>query len=152
MKRLLVVALALVVPFAGMAQERKTAVSVTHKGQDQIGSLFVAAFNQELLHSARYEPMASEGAKNGLRFYVDITTVDVATDVPKRGQDSAISVVIEEMGFPNSFPVPDMWYHKLVIVDRKTAEKVAKELLGDLDAAWCNHITNSVGGCPKENL
>jgi hypothetical protein len=39
-----------------------------------------------------------------------------------------VSVVIEEMGLPNSFPVPYKWYHKAVVVDQKTVDKTAKEI------------------------
>jgi hypothetical protein len=44
------------------------------------------------------------------------------------------------------------WYHKVLVVDQKTTGKIAKELLEDMDARWCNYIKSSVGGCPKEKL
>jgi hypothetical protein len=61
-------------------------------------------------------------------------------------------VVIEDMGLPSSFPVVTKWHHKVVVVDPKTTDKMAKELLEDMDARWCTYIKSSVGGCPKEIL
>lgn len=152
MKRLSLVAFALLIPYAGLAQEHKIPVSVAHVGHDAVGALFASGFGRDLSRSTRYEPMPTKEAKDGLRFYVDLITVDVDDAGPTEGRKSAISVVIEEMGLPNSFPVPDKWYHKVIIVDRQTVDKVAEVLLEDLDARWCSQIKNSLGGCPEEKL
>lgn len=58
----------------------------------------------------------------------------VADDGQEGGKKSAVSVVVESMGFPNSYPVPDMWYHKIFVVDQKTADRIAKDFLENLDA------------------
>ena len=135
-----------------LAQQSKTPVSVSHIGEDQFGSLFVAALNRELSQSAKYERMAGPDVNKGLRFYVELVTVDVADDRRERGKRSAASVVIEDMGLPNTFPVATKWYHKVIVVDQQTAANIAKELVEDLDARWCNTIISSVGRCPKEKL
>jgi hypothetical protein len=150
--RIMVALFALLVPFSGVAQERKLPMHVSQIGHDQVGALFSSAFKRELSQSARYEFSAPQETKNGSRFYVELMTVDVADNVANQGKRSAISIVIENMGLPKSFPVPSKWYHKLVLVDRQTVDKIAKDLLDDIDASWCNQITNSVGGCPKEKL
>jgi hypothetical protein len=150
MKGLLTAMFVLLIPFANAAQERKTPVSVSHTGKDQVGTLFAEAFGRALSHSALYEPLS--GNESGFRFYVDLTTVDAADTVPERGKRSVVSVVIQDMGLPNSFPVADMWYHKVIIVNRRQVEETAKKLLEDMDARWCSYIRNSVGGCPKEKL
>jgi hypothetical protein len=75
--------------------------------------------------------------------------VDAAENKSDEGKRSLVSVVIEEFGLPNSYPVATMWYHKLIVVDKNLVGTVAKDLLDDMDASWCNHIKNSVGGCPK---
>jgi hypothetical protein len=111
------IGIALLVPCLYGAQERKTPVSVFRIGQDQVGSLFVAAVNRELAKSVRNEQMPSEGIKDGFRFYVELISIDVSDDVSAQGKRSVISVVIEEMGLPNSIPVSNMWYHKVVVVD-----------------------------------
>jgi hypothetical protein len=150
MKKLLLVIFTLLIPFSGAAQERKTPVSVGHTGNDEVGKLFVEAFNRELSHSTRYAPM-NESDK-GFRFFVDFITVDVADTAPEEGKRSVVSVVIEDMGLPNSFPVADMWYHKVIVVNRRSADETAKELLEDMDARWCTYIHNFISGCPKEKL
>jgi hypothetical protein len=38
------------------------------------------------------------------------------------GEDSAVSVVIQQIGLPTSFLVPDMWYHRLIFVNRFSAD------------------------------
>jgi len=45
-----------------------------------------------------------------------------------------------------------MWYHKVIVVDKNAVGTVAKDLLDDMDARWCNYIKNSVGGCPREKF
>jgi len=140
----------LLVASASIAQEHRIPVSVSRKGEDQGGALFVAALNRELSHSIRYQPMSVDGTDKGLRFYVDLATVDLDNGEQERNRKSAVSVVVEDMGFPNSFPVPTKWYHKVIVVDQTTTDKLAKKLLDDMDARWCNYIRSSVGGCPKE--
>jgi hypothetical protein len=150
MKALLVVSVTLLFPFALAAPERKTPVSVAHGGQDKVGSLFVEAFNRELSHSLRYSPM--NGAEEGFRLYMELMTVDAADSGPEQGKKSVMSVVIEEMGQPNSFPVPDMWYHKVIVVKRGEVDQIAKDLLDDMDARLCSYSKNSNGGCTKEKF
>ena len=152
MKLLFATILALVIPCAGFAQDRKTPVSVSHTGKDQVGMLFVAALDRELSNSNGYRSLRTGEKESGLRFYVDLTTVDPADTQQQQGRKSAISVVIQDFGLPNSFPVADMWYHKVIVVDRKDVGAMAKTLLEDMSARWCNYIKNSVGGCPKEKL
>ncbi len=96
--------------------------------------------------------MPTEGIDKGLRFYIEVATVDVARDEQERDKRSAVSVVIEDMGLPNSFPVSTKWYHKVLVGEQKTADNLAKELIEDLDARWCSYLKNSNGGCPKEKL
>src|SRR5438874_8573505 len=96
--------------------------------------------------------MLGKGANTGLRFYVELATVDVAEDSRGLGNRSAVSVVVQDMGLPNTFPVSSIWYHKVIVVNRQTTDKFAKELVEDLDARWCKTIKSSVDGCPKEKL
>ena len=110
------------------------------------------AVELELSQSVRYTPVDAGEIKNGLRFYMGLVTVDPAESEKDRGKRSVVSIVIEDFGLPDSYPVPDMWYHKVVVVDQKTAGKVAKDLLDDMDARWCNYIRNSVGGCSREKF
>lgn len=92
--------------------------------------------------------MSRPGSDKGLCFYIELATIAVDD-----GHDtSAVSVVIEDMGLPSSFPVATKWYHKVVLVGPKTAGTVAQELVTDIDASWCNHIKSSIGNCPKEKL
>jgi hypothetical protein len=145
--------LALLFACTGAAQERQIIpVSVSRAGKDQVGLLFLAALNRELSHSLRHGPMPANPTNKGLRFYIELVTVDVAENEQQRGNRSAVSVVIEEMGLPNSFPVPNKWYHKAFVVDQNTVDKTAKELIEDMDARWCRYPKNSIGGCPKEKL
>jgi hypothetical protein len=150
MKRLLILATALLIASTSVAQQAKIPVSVRHTGKDRVGILFVEAFNRELSHSPRYQHM-NENEK-GLRFFVDFITVD-ASDIPaEEGKRSVGSVVIEQMGLPNSFPVSDMWFHKVLSVNRSAVDTTAKELLEDIDARWCTYLKDSPGGCPNENF
>jgi len=82
----------------------------------------------------------------------ELATVDLADNDQQRGKSSAVSIVIEDMGLPYSFPVATKWYHKVVVVDRKTADKIAKELIEDMKARWCSYFKSSVDGCPNEKL
>jgi hypothetical protein len=143
---------ALLVSQAALGQQPKIRVSVSQTGHDRIGSLFTSAVEKELSHSTKYQQMDPKGTYDGLRFYVQLATVDVADDGQESGKKSAVSVVIESMGFPNSYPVPYMWYHKIFVVDQKTVDRIAKDFLENLDAAWCSTITNSITACPKEKL
>jgi hypothetical protein len=152
MSRLSLATFAFLIVCTSVAQRTKIPVSVSRTGEDQVGSRFVAALNRELGHSIGYERMPAAGTNQGLRFYIELATVDVTEDGQKPGTKSAISVVIEEMGRPNSFPVAAMWYHKIVVVDQQTADTIARELIYDMDARWCNTIKSSIGRCPKEKL
>jgi hypothetical protein len=148
MTRLLVAALVVLIPAASIAQMRKTPVSVSHTGQDRVGTLFVAAFKQKVLHSDGYELMKDD--EKDLRFYVEMITVDPADTESDQGKRSVVSVVIQS--YPSTYPVADMWYHKVIIVNQRQVEDTAKKLLEDMNARWCSHIRNSVGGCPKEKF
>jgi hypothetical protein len=150
MKQLFVVAVALLISHTVETQQHKTPVSVSRTGKDRVGSRFVEAFNRELSHSPGYEPMSK--SEKGFRFFVEFITIDVANAVPEEGNRSVVSVVIQQMGLPNSFPVADMWYHKVIVVDRSTVDATAKELLEDMTARWCSYPKDSIGGCPKEKF
>jgi hypothetical protein len=125
-------------------------VSVADIGKDPVGTLFVKTFERDITLSARYELI--KGPVKGFQFYVDILTTDAGDAAAEQGKRSVVSVVIEDMGLPDSFPVANMWYHKAFIVDRRSADQIAGELLEDLDAGWCRYIKNSIAGCPKEKL
>jgi len=93
-----------------------------------------------------------ERAPKGPMFSMELVTVDVDRGVP-RVEDrkrSAISVVVDVMGLPNSFPVP--WYHKVLIVDEHTVAAKARDLLEDMDLAWCKRETSFTRGCPPEKI
>jgi hypothetical protein len=152
MTRLIAVVFVLLIPCASSAQERRIPVSVSRTGQDQVGSLFAAALKRELSHSKQYEPMFTGGINTGFRLYVDLITVDVADKELEQGKRSVVSIVIQDFGLPNSYPVANMWYHKVVVVDKNAVGEIAKDLLEDMNARWCNYIKNSVVGCPKEKL
>lgn len=152
MMRLIAIFLVLLVPCASFPQGSRTPVYVSHTGQDRVGSLFEAALKQELSRSARYAPQHSEEAKAQLEFHIDLSTVDVADNKSEQGKRSVVSVVIEDFGLPNTYPVETMWYHKVIVVNKDSVGAVAKDLLYDMDARWCGYIHNFVGGCPKEKL
>ena len=142
MKHLCSVALVLLMFCTGVVAQRvmKTQVSVSRTGNDQVGSLFVAALNQELSKSIKYDLMhndepLSDSAKLRLKvsdspknkrpeFFIELATSDVATNEQKHGRASAISVVIESMGLPDSWPVPYMWYHKVILTNRETIRSI----------------------------
>jgi len=148
MSRPHIAAFALLLSSLSMAQPHKIPVSVLRTGDDKVGSLFVAALNREVSRSTIYAPTPREGNEKGLRFYIELATVTVGD-----GHDtSAVSVVVEDMGLPNSFPVATKWYHKILLVNSKTSDALARELVQDIEAHWCNTIRNSVGNCPKELL
>jgi hypothetical protein len=148
MHRLHFTLFALLVASASMAQERKIPVSVSRTGQDRVGTLFLSAFNRELSQSTTFQPMSPAGMPKGLRFYVELATIAVDDG----HNTSALSVVVEDMGLPSSYPVATKWYHKLVLIDPKTTDSVAQGLVEDIAAHWCNTIRNSVGNCPREKI
>ena len=146
-------------------QLMKVPVSVSRKGNDEVGALLLAAINQELStsttdslrrdeplsHSAKLRFKVSDAPeKKGLEFFIELATADAATNEQKHGSTSVVSIVIESMGLPNSWPVPDAWYHKIVITKREAIKLIAKQFVTDMDAHWCNTIKSSVGGCPEE--
>jgi hypothetical protein len=139
------------IPSAAAAPDRKIPITVVQRGSDQIGALFTTAFNRELSHSTRYGIAPSGVTAPGGEFFVELISVDAATTQEQRKR-SVISLVIQKMGFPKDYPVADMWYHKVIVVDRLTVNKSAKDFLDDIDATFCNYTTNSVGGCPKEKF
>ena len=150
--RLTAIFFVLLAPYAGFAQESRIPVYVSRAGQDRVGSLFETSLKQELARSTRYVPRHSEGAKTKFEFHIDLSTVDLADNKAEQDKRSVVSVVIEDFGLPNSYPVAAMWYHKVIVVDKNSVSTVAKDLLDDMDARWCNYIKNSVGGCPKEKF
>src|SRR6266404_1268216 len=94
--------LAFVTPYTSFAQESRTPVSVSHIGQDSVGSLFEVAVKHELSQSTRYVPRNSEAVKTKpeFSFYIELSTVDVADNKSEQGKRSVVSVVIEEFGRP----------------------------------------------------
>jgi hypothetical protein len=150
MKHLMVLTIALLIASSATAQHSKTPVSIGHSGKDQVGSLLIEAFDREIGRSHTYERMSEK--EKGFRFYVDFVTVDASNKPTEEGKRSVVSVVIQEMGGSDSFPVPDMWYHKVITVTRSHVNATAIDLLEDISARWCNYIKNSVGGCPNEKF
>jgi len=150
MKRLLILAPTLLFAFTVVAQQAKIPVSVGHTGKDRVGTLFVEAFNRELSQSPRYQPIKEN--EKGLRFFVDFITVDASAIPAEEGKRSVVSIVIEQMGLPNSFPVSDTWFHKVISLNRSAVDATAKELLEDIDARWCTYLKDSPGGCPDEKF
>lgn len=142
----------LLAPCAGFAQESRIPVHVSYTGKDSVGSMFDEALKRALTHSTRYVPKYSEQAHNKIELYVEMVSVDVAENKSDDGKRSVISVVIEEFGLPNSYPVATMWYHKVIVVDKTSVGTVGNDLLEDMNARWCNYHKNSVGGCPKEKF
>jgi hypothetical protein len=151
MTRLLAICFVLLLPGANFAQESRTPISVSRTGQDLVGSLFETALNTELSRSKRYVSRRPEGGTTRA-FYIDLATTDTADNKPEQGKKSVVSIVIQDFGALNTYPVPSMWYHKVIIVDKSSVVTVAKDLLDDMDARWCNTIRNSRGGCPKEKF
>lgn len=129
--------------------ESRIPVSASRSGRDELGALFLTAFRKELAKSSKYEHI-SDPPSRGLRLYVQLATVDAAPNSDAAGKASAISVVIEDMGLPNSWPVPTLWYHKIIVSRRDNLGKIAKELVQDMDARWCRTVKNSERGCPDE--
>ena len=152
MMRPIAVLVLLLIPRASFAQELRIPVHVSHTGGDSVGSMFDEALKRALTHSTRYMPKYSEQAQNKFELYVELVSVDVAENKSDEGKRSVVSVVIEEFGLPNSYPVATMWYHKVIAVDKNSVGTVAKDLLDDMAARWCNYIKSSVGGCPKEKF
>jgi hypothetical protein len=67
-------------------------------------------------------------------------------------RSSAASVVVEQMGLPNSWPVSIMWYHKVFLVKGDQLDELAQQFISDMNAHWCHYIKSSVGNCPKESI
>lgn len=125
---------------------------VTHAGQDAAGTQFVDAVKRALSRSGKYKLANPNDSahESGFRLYLDITTLDVASATAE--QTSVASVVIQEMGLPNSWPVPFMWYHKAFLLKVNRLDELAQQFVADMDAHWCNTIKSSIGNCPKESI
>jgi hypothetical protein len=145
-------AIILIAQSAGLGEKPKIPVSIDHKGDDSVGILFESALKQEISVSSRYRLLQDAKDNHELRFYVQILTDDRAEAKSTAGKSSSVSIVIEAMGFPNSYPVPDMWYHKLISVNRRDVPRMAKLFLEDMEASWCNEIKDSALGCPKQKF
>ena len=124
-------------------------VFLSHEGTDGVGTQFMKEVRHELSKSKRFKLSSSDVPGQGLRFYVDVSTMDVSTG---NRSHSVASLVIEEMGLPNSYPVPSLWYHKLILLEANRLSDVASQFLLDMDARWCRTIKDTSGGCPKEML
>jgi hypothetical protein len=127
-------------------------VYVTHAGQDATRVQFVDAVKRALSQSDKYKLANPNDSahERGFRLYLDIATLDVASTTAEH--PSVASVVIEEMGLFNSWPVPFMWYHKTFLVKANRLDELAQQFVADMDAHWCNHIKSSIGNCPKESI
>jgi hypothetical protein len=79
-----------------------------------------------------------------------MASIDVRGSKQIDSERSAVSVVIDETLSRND--TPWKWYHKIIVVDVENTVAIAKLLVKDMDARWCNTIRNSSGGCPKEEL
>lgn len=77
MKGLFALCCAFALPLGVGAQAGKIPVSVSHTGNDSVGTSFVEAFRQDLSHSTRYRNMKADG--EGPQFYIDVITVDTGT-------------------------------------------------------------------------
>lgn len=131
--------------------ESKILVYISHQGEDRIGAQFVAAIKQELSKSNKFEIASSKTAvEKRVRFYIDISTIEAGSSHSE--QVSAASAVIEEMGLPNSYPVPFKWYHKIFLLEGRNVKEMSSKFVEDVDAHWCSTATNSVGTCPQELL
>ena len=127
-------------------------VYVTHAGQDATGIQFVDAVKRALSKSDKYKLANPNDSATyrGFKLHLDIATLDVASATAEH--PSVASIVIEEMGLPNSWPVPFMWYHKAFLVKANRLDELAQLFIADMDAHWCNTIKNSIGNCPKESI
>jgi hypothetical protein len=153
MTRLISLLLAMLCCSASFAQEKRSPVYVSRSGQDGVGSVFESALRKELSGSSIYALRDfEEGAKPKFEFHIELATVDLAVESSERGKRSAVSVVIEQFGLPNSYPIAEMWYHKVIVMNKDSADAMAKDLVNDMGARWCNYIKNSVGFCPKEKF
>ena len=152
MIRSIILFFAVLTPYVCFAQASRTPVYLSRTGQDSVGVLFEAALKQELSHSTHYTQPHAEGAKSKFKFEIELATVDVADDKAEQGKRSVVSVVIEDFGLPNSYPVATMCYHKVIVVDKDSVSKLAKDLLDDMEARWCSTIHDSILGCPKEKF
>ena len=122
----------------------KTEIYVTHTDHDRSGMRFAAAVKRALLKSGRYQVREDGGYYKGFKQYVEMSSLEVSPTI------SAVSVVIEDMGMPNSYPVSEMWYHKLFLVEPNRIDEMAAIFVEDIDASWCRHNHNYVANCPKE--
>jgi len=96
--------------------------------------MFEQALKRALTHSTKYMLKYSEQEQNKFELYVELVSVDVAENKTEEGKKSVVSVVIEEFGLPNTYPVATMWYHKVIAVDKNLVGTVAKDLLDDMHA------------------
>jgi hypothetical protein len=144
-------------------QLMKVPVSVSRKGNDEVGARLLAAINQELStsttdslrrdeplsHSAKLRFKVSDAPeKRGLEFFIEWQRLMLQRT--NRNMEALPPYPSSSMGLPNSWPVPDAWYHKIVITKREAIKLIAKQFVTDMDAHWCNTIKSSVGGCPEE--
>ena len=136
------------------APESAVPVYVSHAGQDVIGKQFVDAVKRALSKSDEYKVDSPNVAahERGFRLHLDVVTLEVASAGNLTEHASVASVTAEEIGLPNSWPVPFMWYHKVFLVTADRLDELAQQFIADMDAHLCNHIKNSVGNCPKESI
>jgi len=128
----------------------KIPIYLTHDGNDQDGAEFVASVKRALSTSKKYELVAPTRTFKGFVWHIELLTITDGTS--NKEHSSVASVVIQEMGLPNSYPVASMWYHKVFVLESSRSDEIAKQFLADVDAHWCDHIKSLVGNCPRELL
>jgi len=112
------------------AQMATTSVSVRQVGTDAIGPLLKQAVQAELNKSGI--PDANQ-ASSGFRHFIELVTLGGGTE---NSESSFVSVVITSMT-PNGWSTPDLWYHKVVLVNAtmyRTSLRVWSRTCGQVGA------------------
>jgi hypothetical protein len=125
----------------GQRRAKSTDIRVNHSGSDAIGSLLRRAMEEKL------KQRSSGLIGNVAQDYVELVTLEA--DPAHPGEASFVSIVVKSM-IQGGWPVPDQWYHKVLLVKKSDVNAVASMFLDDLSASWCNEIKSSLSPCPAE--
>ena len=125
------------------AQHRANSYSISVKqtGSDAIGPLLRRSMEQKL----NQRRSRNVSFKAGTSDYVELVTLEADPSHP--GKASFVSIVVSSM-IPGDWPVPNEWYHKVLVVKKSDVDSVASLFLDDLSASRCLMLKSSLSPCP----
>lgn len=125
-------------------QANSYSITVRQTGSDLVGALLRRAMEQKFKIITRGH---AGNVKNGTHDYVELVTLD--SDPAHPGEASFVSIVVSSM-MPGGWPVPDQWYHKVLVVKKSEIDAVVSTFMDDLSASSCNVLKSSLSPCPAE--